>query len=47
LSLKEIYFLGRDLLRKSDVKNTELEASLLLSKALGINMDDITTLKDE
>jgi release factor glutamine methyltransferase len=39
--LKELYLLGRDLLRKSSVENPELESSLLLSKALGINTVDI------
>jgi release factor glutamine methyltransferase len=41
--LKELYLLGRDLLRKSGVENPELEVSLLLSKALGINTVDIYT----
>src|SRR3989337_939462 len=35
--LKELYIQGRNLLRESGVENPELEAALLLSKALGIN----------
>src|ERR1700737_2491693 len=41
--LKELYLLGRDSLRESSVENPELESSLLLSKALGINAVDIYT----
>src|SRR5882724_9918624 len=40
-SLKELYFLGRDLLRESSVENPELESSLMLSKVLGTNAVDI------
>lgn len=39
--LKELYLLGRDSLRDSPVENPELESSLLLSKALGINLVDV------
>lgn len=39
--LKELYLLGGDLLRESSLENSELESSLLLSKALGIKVADI------
>ena len=41
ISLRELYTLGRDRLRKSGIENPELESSLLLSKVLGINKTDI------
>jgi release factor glutamine methyltransferase len=41
VSLRELYLLGRDSLRKSGIENPELEASLLLSSTLGINKTDI------
>jgi release factor glutamine methyltransferase len=39
--LRKLYLLGRDSLSGSPVENPELESSLLLSKALGINAVDI------
>ncbi|MER3447643.1 MAG: peptide chain release factor N(5)-glutamine methyltransferase [Candidatus Dadabacteria bacterium] len=39
--LKGLYLWGRDSLRESLAENPELESSLLLSKALGINAIDI------
>ncbi len=39
--LKELYLLGRDILRELSVENPELEASLLLSKTLDIATADI------
>jgi release factor glutamine methyltransferase len=41
MPLKELYISGKNRLRQSGIENPELEASLLLSRTLGINVTDI------
>ncbi len=41
VSLKELYHQGREVIRQSGIENPELEASVLLAKALSIEAKDI------
>jgi release factor glutamine methyltransferase len=41
MSLRELYTLGRDSLKKSGIENPDLEASILLSRTLGVSKTDV------
>lgn len=41
VSLKELYYHGKELMKQSGIENPELEASVLLAKALSIKANDI------
>jgi len=41
MSLGELYIFGKDRMRQSGIENPGLETSILLSRALGVNVSDI------